>query len=84
MGKYTFTPKGVCSRQIAFEIENGIVKNCHFTGGCNGNTQGIASLVDGMNVDEVIKRLKGLDCNGKGTSSPDQLATALELAKNEE
>ena len=84
MGKYTFTPKGVCSRQIAFEIENGIVKNCHFTGGCNGNTQGIASLVDGMNVDEVIKRLKGLDCNGKGTSCPDQRATALELAKNEE
>jgi len=84
MGKYTFTPRGVCSRQIAFEIEDGIVKSCHFTGGCNGNTQGIASLVQGMEIDEVIKRLKGLDCNGKGTSCPDQLAAALELAKNEE
>lgn len=84
MGSYSYTPRGVCSRQINFEIENGIVKNVRFTGGCNGNTQGVSMLAEGMKVDEVIKRLKGLNCNGKGTSCPDQLAAALELAKNEE
>lgn len=84
MGSYSYTPRGVCSRQINFEIEDGIVKNVRFAGGCNGNTQGISMLTEGMRVDEVIKRLKGLNCNGKGTSCPDQLAEALELAKEEE
>lgn len=84
MGKFSFTPRGVCSAKIDFEIDNGIVKNVAFTRGCNGNTQGIAKLVDGMSVDEVIKRLKGLDCGGRGTSCPDQFAQALELAKNQE
>ncbi len=80
MGKYTYTPKGVCARQITFEVENGILKNVSFYGGCNGNTQGISSLVEGMEIREVIKRLKGTDCSGKRTSCPDQLAQALELS----
>ena len=81
MGSYSFTTKGVCSRQINFEIEGNIIKKVEFCGGCNGNTQGISKLVEGMDVDEVIKRLRGLDCNGRGTSCPDQLACALELLK---
>ena len=73
-----YKTKGVCSRSIEFEIENDTVKSVKFNGGCNGNTQGIASLVKGMKVDDVITRLKGTDCNGRGTSCPDQLARALE------
>ncbi len=83
MAKYTFQPQGVCSVQIDFEVEDNIVKNVRFTRGCNGNTQGIGALVEGMQVDEVIKRLKGTDCNGRGTSCPDQLARALELSKEQ-
>ncbi len=83
MSKFTYTPKGVCSAQIDFEIDGDIVKNVQFTRGCNGNTQGIARLVDGMKVDDVISRLKGVNCNGRGTSCPDQLACALEMAKKE-
>ncbi len=81
MAKYTYEPQGVCSARIDFEVEEGIVKNVRFTRGCNGNTQGISALVEGMNVDEVIRRLKGTNCNGRGTSCPDQLARALELSK---
>ncbi len=84
MPEYSYTPKGVCTRQITFETENGIVKNVKFYGGCNGNTQGISSLVEGMEINDVIRRLKGTDCNGKRTSCPDQLAAALELALNKE
>ena len=83
MSKFTFTPRGVCSSKIDFEIEDGILRNVRFTHGCNGNTQGIGRLVEGMNVDEVIKRLKGVDCGGRGTSCPDQLARALENAKEQ-
>lgn len=75
---YTYKPQGVCSREIQVEVEEGIVKNLTVIGGCNGNLQGISKLVEGMNIEEVIKRLKGLDCNGKGTSCPDQIAKALE------
>jgi len=83
MAKFSYTPSGVCSANIEFEVENDIVKNVRFTRGCHGNTQGIARLVEGMKVDEVIKRLSGVDCNGRGTSCPDQLARALELSKNQ-
>lgn len=76
--KYTYTPKGVCARQINIEVEDGIVTNLEVIGGCNGNLQGISKLVQGMKVEEVIKRLKGIDCNSKGTSCPDQIARALE------
>ena len=76
------TNKGVCSVQIDFEVEDGVVRKVHFTRGCNGNTQGISALVEGMNIDDVISRLKGTNCNGRGTSCPDQLAIALEQSKN--
>lgn len=75
-----YTPSGVCSQGIDFELENGIVKNVHFTGGCSGNTQGIAALIQGMSAEEAIRRLKGLRCGFKSTSCPDQLAKALEAA----
>ena len=84
MAKYSYTPTGVCSVQIDFEIEDNKVKNIKFTRGCDGNTQGVAKLAEGMDVDEVIKCLKGTDCRGRGTSCPAQLAQALELAKNKE
>ena len=76
-----YITKGVCSRAIDFEIENNVIKSVNFTGGCNGNTQGVARLVEGMDVDVAISKLKGIDCNGSGTSCPDQLSKALEQAK---
>ncbi|MBQ3181774.1 MAG: TIGR03905 family TSCPD domain-containing protein [Clostridia bacterium] len=82
--EYTVRPKGVCSMQIKFEIDdNKIVKNVKFTGGCNGNSKGLSALVEGMKADEVIARLSGINCNGKGTSCPDQLARAIFSAVNE-
>lgn len=80
MASYRYTPHGVCSALIEFNIENGIISDIRFTRGCNGNTQGIARLAEGMEAREVIKRLKGTDCGGRGTSCPDQLAAAIELA----
>jgi uncharacterized protein (TIGR03905 family) len=78
--KYTYTPRGVCSAQIDFEIDNGVVKNVRFTRGCSGNTQGVSALCEGMKADEVVKRLEGIDCGGRGTSCPDQLAKAIKHA----
>lgn len=80
---HQYRTRGTCSREITFELEDGLVKNVRFLGGCNGNTQGVAKLVEGMPADEVIKRLKGLDCNGRGTSCPDQLAQAIAVAMQE-
>lgn len=77
---YKFTPKGVCSRQISFEIEDDIVKNVEFVGGCAGNTQGLAKLCEGRNVYELIDALGGIKCGFKSTSCPDQLAKALREA----
>ncbi len=74
---YSYIPRGVCSRKIEFEIEDNVIKSCRFTGGCHGNLQGIGRLVQGMQVDEAIRRLEGIDCSGRGTSCPDQLAKAL-------
>lgn len=71
---------GTCSRQIDIELEDGIIRNVTFTGGCHGNTQGIAALVRGMKAADAIARLEGIDCRGKGTSCPDQLAKALRQA----
>ncbi len=79
--QFTYTPKGVCSRQIDLVIEDNIIVDAKFTGGCSGNTQGVASLVIGMNVDEAIRRIKGIKCGMKDTSCPDQLSRALEAAK---
>ena len=84
MASYTFTPRGVCSRKIDFTLENGIIKNVRFTGGCSGNTQGVAALCIGRPAAEVVGIIKGIRCGVKGTSCPDQLATALEQAIAEE
>lgn len=75
--KLTYTTEGTCSRQIDIEVEDGIVKDVTFTGGCHGNTQGIGALVKGMRCEEVIDRLSGIRCKAKPTSCPDQLARAL-------
>lgn len=72
--------KGSMFKKIDIEVEDGIVKKVHFTGGCNGNTQGVSKLVEGMKVQDVIDRLEGIDCNGRGTSCPAQLAEALKSA----
>ena len=79
--QFTYTPKGVCSRQIDLVIEDNIIVDAKFTGGCSGNTQGVAALVIGMNVDEAIRRIKGIKCGMKDTSCPDQLSKALEASK---
>ncbi len=73
----TYTPRGVCSRLMRIEAEDGVIKSVEVVGGCNGNLQGISRLVVGMPVEEAISRMEGIDCNGKGTSCPDQLAKAL-------
>ncbi len=78
---FTYKTHGTCSSAIDFDVENNVLTNVVFTGGCNGNLKGIGSLVEGMNVDEVIRRLKGTHCGWKETSCPDQLARALTLAQ---
>lgn len=78
---YTYKTRGVCSTEILFDIKNNIITDLTIVGGCRGNTQGVAKLAIGRNVDEVISLLKGIKCRGN-TSCPDQLATALELYKN--
>ncbi len=75
--QYEYKTKGTCSQKIFFDVEDGKVLNVKFLGGCNGNLQGIGSLVEGMEVTEVIKRLEGIRCGFKPTSCPDQLANAL-------
>ena len=79
--EFTYKTRGTCSREIAFEVENGKVKNVQFYGGCNGNLKGIGALVEGMDIDEVITRVEGITCGMKATSCPDQLAQALKAAK---
>lgn len=73
--------KGTCSQRILFEIEDRKLRNVQFLGGCNGNLKGIGSLVEGMDIDDVITRLEGTTCGWKSTSCPDQLAQALKAAK---
>ena len=76
-----YLTSGVCSRQISIEIsDDNVIESVKFFGGCNGNTQGISALVKGMDVEEAIERLEGIDCGGRGTSCPDQLANALKQA----
>lgn len=76
-----YKTKGVCSQAINLEIGNNIIKSVEFIGGCSGNTQGVARLVEGMDVDEAIKRIEGIKCGPRSTSCPDQLAKALREAK---
>ena len=78
---FTYRPKGVCSQLMELDIEDGRVKSFSVLGGCDGNLQGIARLVEGMEVEEVIRRLDGIRCGGKPTSCPDQLARALKAAR---
>ena len=81
MKTYTFRPLGVCSREMQVDLDDqNIIRELRVTGGCNGNLQGIAALVQGMPAEEAIRRLKGINCKGKGTSCPDQLARGLEQA----
>ena len=75
-----YKPTGVCSQNIEFDIEDNKVKNVHFTGGCNGNLQGIAKLANGKPADELISTLEGIRCGFKSTSCPDQLAKAIKEA----
>ncbi len=84
MSHITYATKGTCSRQIDIEIsDNGIIDNVKFTGGCSGNTQGVAALVKGMTVNEAIERLDGIKCGPRPTSCPDQLAQALKQYTND-
>ena len=81
---YSYAPQGVCSSRIDLELDGDIIKSVEFVGGCAGNTQGVARLVEGMNVDEAISRIEGIQCGFKPTSCPDQLAKALRMAKAQE
>ncbi len=78
--KYDYKTKGTCSQRILFDIEDGVVKNLQFIGGCNGNLKGISALVEGMKAEDVIARVEGVRCGMKSTSCPDQLAQALKEA----
>lgn len=75
-----YKPVGVCSQLIRVDVEDNVIKDAEFIGGCSGNTQGVARLVKGMRVDEAISRLEGIKCGFKSTSCPDQLAQALKAA----
>ena len=81
---YQYRTKGVCSRNISFDIVDGKVTNVRFDGGCAGNTKGIASLIEGMDATEAIRRMEGIQCGFKSTSCPDQLAKAIRQALNEQ
>ncbi len=81
--QFEYKTKGTCSQRILFEIEDNKLKNVQYIGGCNGNLKGIGSLVEGMDIDEVITRVEGTTCGMKNTSCPDQLAQALKQAKEQ-
>ena len=78
-----YKTQGVCSREIQFDVVDNKVTNVQFVGGCSGNTQGVARLVEGMDIDEVISRVDGINCGFRPTSCPDQLARALKAYKAE-
>ncbi|MEG0829329.1 MAG: TIGR03905 family TSCPD domain-containing protein [Anaerovoracaceae bacterium] len=82
--KHTYVPKGVCPTQLDFELDNGIVRNIQFQGGCNGNLKAIATLIDGMPAKDVEKKIGGISCGMKSTSCSDQLSIALKKAMEEE
>lgn len=81
--KINYVPRGVCSRQMTVEAENGVITNVQVMGGCDGNLKGIMSLLVGMEVDQAIARMEGIRCGMKSTSCPDQLANALKCLKQE-
>ena len=75
--EFKYKTKGTCSREISFEVVDGLIHNVRFLGGCNGNTQGVSALVEGRDINQVIKLLEGIKCGPRSTSCPDQLARAL-------
>ncbi|MBR3264692.1 MAG: TIGR03905 family TSCPD domain-containing protein [Erysipelotrichaceae bacterium] len=81
--KYEYRPKGVCSTNFTFEIEDDRIKSLQVTGGCNGNLKGISSIIKGMPLDQVISAFDGINCGSKNTSCPDQIARALKAYKEE-
>ena len=83
MKEFKYIPNGVCAREMIFSIDNNIIIDAKTIGGCPGNSQGVSNLIKGMNIDEVITKLKGIDCRNRGTSCPDQIARALEQYKKE-
>lgn len=80
MKKFIYKTKGTCSAQISFELDGDTVHNVEFVRGCNGNTQGLSKLTEGMKAHEIIEKLGGINCNGRGTSCPDQLSKAVKSA----
>lgn len=82
MAETRYKTSGTCSREIYARVEDGIVKEVRFVGGCNGNTQGVAKLVEGMRAEDAIEKLSGIKCGFRGTSCPDQLAKALTQIKD--
>lgn len=81
--EYKYKPQGVCSKEMIIEIENNIIKSVKIVGGCPGNTLAVSAMVEGKDINEVIKKLKGIPCGVRGTSCPDQLANALEEIKKQ-
>lgn len=81
MSTFEYTPKGVCSRKMIFDLDGDIIRSVEVIGGCNGNLKGISSLLKGQNVNEIISRLEGVTCGPKSTSCPDQIAQALKAYK---
>lgn len=80
---HKYQTRGVCARSVTFDLEDGTVRNVRFEGGCSGNTQGVAALVEGMSAEEAVRRLAGIRCGFKSTSCPDQLAQALQKTLQE-
>lgn len=80
--KFNYRTQGTCSRNISFDLEDGVVTNISFEGGCNGNLKGISALAEGKKTEEIIETLSGIRCGFKSTSCPDQLAKALSEALN--
>lgn len=81
---FRYTPDGVCSSEMIFEIEGDVVKKLEIVGGCPGNTVGVSKLIENRNIDDIIELLKGIPCRNKGTSCPDQVAKALEEYKKQQ
>ena len=81
METINYTPRGVCSKKMEIDVEDGVIQAVRVMGGCNGNLKGIASLLKGMGVEEAITRMEGIRCGMKSTSYPDQLAQALKSAR---
>ena len=81
--KHSYAPEGVCAKEITFAVEKNSISEVKFHGGCPGNAIGLSSLLEGMDIDDAITRMKGIPCGGKATSCPDQLVKALESIKRE-